>query len=126
MIFTKDSKQFAFFLAVIIWILIWFFSSVSLLFLNVPFALACFAGFIGGGSLGVLYFLLYMEKVRFKGHSVPIVLTSILIMLIISLFFRYLLSQTSGRISMIVIIFLFDIMCLILLESFLVYRKGLK
>ncbi|MBA3066736.1 hypothetical protein KJ633_01465 [bacterium] len=111
--------------AVFIWIFLWMLSSGALMCLEVWNNFAIAAGFIGGISMAIFFYLsVYGAEEKFSGEAVNIfkIVSAILFVGMIILTFRYLLSQTSGRIALAAMILFLNLLALGILEILMIYQ----
>jgi len=104
---------------VFVWLILWFLSSLSLMFLQVAIGLSIFIGFIGGASAGIILFLFGCVKpIGEKIRKWFLFISSVVLITAVIFIFRYLLSQTSGRLALIFVISTLNIMLLTAAEVF--------
>ena len=105
--------------AVFIWIFLWMLSSSALMCLQVWSNFAVIMGFFGGISMaGFFYFSTHGQEYQFSAKAVNVFRFAgalvFVIMMIVT--FKYLLSQTSGRIALGAMILFLNIFSVGILE----------
>jgi len=100
--------------------LIWFIEGICLLLLNNDFIIALISGLIGGTASGGIFYLISSSSFqRKKIHSWLGVVTSIILIFYFFLFFRHLLSITSGEVALSSLIFTLNFALFLIFEIFL-------